>query len=64
MVVLAATNACAYTRRFTRFSGELFGALIAVRQACGGGWAAAAGRGRAVGWGGGAAEAGAGRVRR
>lgn len=35
ITTLALTNACGYIRAFTRFSGELFGALIAVRRA---GW--------------------------
>lgn len=31
ILLLAAGNACAYITRFTRFAGELFGGLIAVR---------------------------------
>lgn len=34
VAALALTNACAYITRFTRFAGELFGALIAVRWPC------------------------------
>ena len=33
IVVLALLNACSYIDRFTRFAGELFGMLIAVRTA-------------------------------
>ena len=30
--ILAALNACSYIHSFTRFSGELFGLLISVRD--------------------------------
>jgi len=30
LIILAVTNACSYTARFTRMAGEIFGMLIAV----------------------------------
>jgi hypothetical protein len=50
VAALALANACTYITRFTRFAGELFGALIAVGggEACGSAGLGRGGRGGAL----------------